>query len=99
MPQSLLRRIWQKLENLSAGDILPQFRSAEGSYQLLPTTTSLDSRENMRRKGLCQRTNPLVLLFVFLLLLISGVSAGVILQRSESFGKRLARVYLSLVNV
>ena len=87
MPQSVLRRLRLAVARLSAGDILLQYRSAANSYKLLPTSSTPSTQDTMKQGGLSR--SALVVLPVLLLLLIGGVSAGLVPRPSSSAGKSI----------
>lgn len=82
MLQSALTRLRDGVTTLSAWDILLQYRSAASSYQPLPISSRpQDTPEIMTRRGLRRSTFTLLLVF---LLLISGVTTGLVLKPSNS---------------
>ncbi|OAP58457.1 putative amidase [Fonsecaea erecta] len=91
MLQSLWGRFRQKLKALSIEYILPQDRSAEASYELLPTSTSPDPQVAMTRKSTFPHAGFLVL-FLVPLLLIGVVSAGAYVARIHEVNDTLHAV-------
>jgi hypothetical protein len=62
-------------------------RSVEISYELLPVSSEAqDTLDTMPQRGL-RRSALMPLLVLFLLLLVSGVTAGVMLKPSKSVGE------------
>jgi len=83
MFRPVLKRFQLGIARLSAGDILSYFHSGTSSYELLPT----QSRPHDTMKPRSMRLGAMVLSLVFFLLVISGVSAGLVLRPSNSVGK------------
>jgi hypothetical protein len=82
MLQFALSRFRLGVAYLSSLKASLKFRSAPSSYELLPTSST--SQETMKQGG--PRPSALVLL-VLLLLVIGGVSGGLVLRSSHPVGK------------
>jgi hypothetical protein len=80
--QDVLRRVRLGAASL-AGHKLLSLRSAVDSYELLPTSSEL--QDTMKQGS--HRPSALVLLPVLFLLVITGVSAGLVFRSSGSEGK------------
>jgi len=82
----MIQSVWRRLQ-LSITqffqDSLSKTRLSPASYELLPVTS--DPKPTMKQSN--GRRNGVVLLLALILLVISGVSAGVVLKSAHTTGK------------
>ena len=84
MHRSLLSIIQHGLTRLPAGQISSLYRSSAGSYQLIEGASQPEVHYDMRKSKSSLTLNPLITAFVFLILLVGSVSAGVLYHSKSS---------------